>query len=215
MIFRGSSAPAGQRGQLFQRLLVGARLARDAGPLLDGQLQLVEQHLAQLRQRADVELLPGQRVDLLLDGGRVASPSPRRAGASSGTSRRMPLNSISASTSMSGISRSSYSSSQRAVRAELRLRAVRTAARRRRRPRRRSGRPCRSAPGPCVSCGSWALLADQVGDGDDLVAEVAPGEFVQAVRPLAGVEQVVGDHAVAGDAAHARRRAPAGPGGRT
>ena len=59
----------GQRvlgGQLLQDLRVGARLA--AGGLLErGQLQLVEQDLAELRAGADVELAPGQRVDLRLD----------------------------------------------------------------------------------------------------------------------------------------------------
>ena len=44
------------------------------------------------------------------------------------------------------------------------------------------------------------LLADQVGDRDDLVVEVAPGQLFEVVRALAGVEQVVGDHAVAGHA---------------
>ena len=60
-----------QRRQLLQRLLVGAGLVLHAGPSLHRQFQLVEQHLAQLRQRADVELVPGQGVDFLLDAGQL------------------------------------------------------------------------------------------------------------------------------------------------
>ena len=72
-----------------------------------GSFSLVEQDLPQLLQRADVELAPGERVDLLLDRRRarfaISAPSFVR----NGTSRRMPVNSISASTPMSGTSSSS------------------------------------------------------------------------------------------------------------
>ena len=57
-----------QRGQLVQRLLVGARRPGDPRAALHWQLQFVEQHGAQLRQRADVERVPGQGLNLLLDG---------------------------------------------------------------------------------------------------------------------------------------------------
>ncbi len=56
-----------ERGQFFQRFLIRARRAGDAGLALDRQFQLLEQHLAKLHQRADVEWMAGQRVNLLFD----------------------------------------------------------------------------------------------------------------------------------------------------
>ena len=44
------------------------RLAGLVGPLLHGQLHLVEQDLAELHRRGDVERLAGHGVDRFLDG---------------------------------------------------------------------------------------------------------------------------------------------------
>src|SRR5262249_41641702 len=56
-----------EHGQFFQRLLVRARRAGDAGSPLHRQLQLLEEDLSQLNEGADVEWMAGEFVNFLLD----------------------------------------------------------------------------------------------------------------------------------------------------
>ena len=88
-------------GQLFEHVGVGARAGLCF--LDDRQAELLEQHLGELLRRADVERMAGEFFDFLFELREplavAGAQSARRSG-----SMRMPMNSRSASTSISGTS---------------------------------------------------------------------------------------------------------------
>ena len=89
-------------GQLLQHVGIGARPG--LGFLDDRQAELLEQHLRELLGRADVERMAGQLFDFLLQLRRAARRSARSARRAAAGSTRTPVNSMSASTSISGTS---------------------------------------------------------------------------------------------------------------
>ena len=91
--------------ELFEDVLGGALFA--AGGLLErGQLQLVEEHLAELRARVDVECPARQAERLGLDRRDPVGELARRAGCSRSTSTVIPAASIRARTAINGRSSS-------------------------------------------------------------------------------------------------------------
>ena len=95
-------------GQLLQHVGIGARPG--LGFLDDRQAQLLKQHLRELLRRADVERMAGQLFDLLLQLGEPLAVACAQLGQPLRGSTRTPVNSMSASTSMSGTSSVSFSS---------------------------------------------------------------------------------------------------------
>ena len=94
-----------ERVALIGQLLQHGRVGRRAGGRLleNGELELLEQHGPQLRVRVNVELAARGRVDLLLDALPLAW-NRSLSFANQARSMRIPVHSMSASTSIKGIS---------------------------------------------------------------------------------------------------------------
>ena len=199
-----------QRGQVFQRLLAGAGFTGDAGLALGRQLQLIKQHLTKLLRRSDVELVPGRLVNLALD----LLQFPRHFPAQPLEQRHVEPDAVELQLGQDLDQRDFQiivESAERGARSTLRnsrfsLRAllIQLPPQKLRQPpgnvgvfagiRRDLGR------GHLVHAQLIFPFADQVGDGNHLVVQVAASKVIQVMAAFAGVQEIIGYHRVAGDA---------------
>ena len=181
--------------QLLERGGVG----REAGLrlLLRREAELVEQDLAQLRRRVDVELVAGVVLDLGVEPRRTRRRAGRRSARSSATSTPTPTSSMRASTRDERhldvvVERAQALRVERAASSGATRRSTASARRpaivRRRRCRRRRGR---AGPRRRASARSQRSSAG-----------VAQQQLLEQVRRLGRVEQVGGDARCRGRGAH-------------
>ena len=191
-----------QQRQLFEHFGVHARAG--LRPLDDRQLQLLEQQLAELNPRVDVELAAGDLKDLPLQphdplvelAGQLAQP------------RHIDADAVE-------LHLGQHVDQRHLQVGEQLVQAAALSAAARARSASRSGTSASSAA-YCVISGTgtssirfWFLpRADELVDRDRLVAEMAAGHVVHVVAPLARIEQVVGHHRVERDAAQLDADAP-------
>ena len=199
-------------GQLFEHLHIGAR-SRSWSSCRLGSFSLSNSTSCQLLRRIDVEFAPGLLRKSCARSSSIRSPSTALCSLRIVGSIAMPLDSISTSTSISGVSRSSFSFRSAGISFELLRRIDRPAAARCRHLPRRSTRcasarrdPSRSGSCPCRSDRSWRSF---------LKLSRSQREPIDAVLHSAGIEQERRDHRIDRDAFARRRRPCASRAGRT
>ena len=180
-------------GQSFQRFLIGAGLAVDGRLAVGAEALFLEQHLAQLLDRGDVELTARQLVNALFEIDQL----PIHVRAEAVQIRHVEADAVEFHVGEHVDQRNLQVVVEAAQILQLRFQQL------------------GQAPGDVgifagvlghfvarhlIHAFLVLALADQIGDGNHLMLQMLLGQDLHAVDAFAGMQQIIGDHRIAGDA---------------